>query len=154
MQHTLNILGLEIRREETRRGNRASVKWYERLLVDDEFFSRGYCLDFGELVKSLESDGEFYFLTCECGEPGCVGVTDGVIVRHSPGLVHWHVRFPKPERHLSFSVAQYREAVCTALTAADKAITGKGHVPIGPGFVSRDKFRSYVRRAERACLGS
>jgi len=151
MKPMLNILGLEIRREKTQRGNRASVNWYQRLLVDGESLSKGYCLDYGQLVESLEKDGEFYFLTCGCGEPGCAGIYHGIRVRHDVGLVFWHVHFPEPERHFCFSATQYREAVCTALTAADKVITGKGDVPIGPLWTSREKFRSLARKAERAC---
>lgn len=153
MQTSLNTLRLEVRRERTWRGKHSSVKWHERLLLDEALFNEGFAIDYEQLVKSADADGEFYILTCGCGEPACSGLSHGIEVHHAGGAVRWHVRQPGPERDYTFSGKQYRLAIFEGLTAARKLITGTGDVPIGPLGFSRNRFDACVKGAEAACLG-
>lgn len=51
-------------------------------------------LDFSSFVDSTKRDGEYFLVTCTCGEPGCAGIFDGVLVTHEGELVRWKVPNP------------------------------------------------------------
>lgn len=63
------------------------------------------------LAKSCQIDGEFYFFTCECGEPGCRGIRDAITVAHSPNNVTWTLRVGGQEQQFEFYPASYQNAV-------------------------------------------
>ena len=48
-------------------------------------------LDFSSFVDSTKSEGEFFLVTCSCGEPGCAGIFDGVLITHEGELIRWKV---------------------------------------------------------------
>ncbi len=41
------------------------------------------------LIKSLESDGEYYIFSCNCGVPKCSGWIHGIDVKHKENTVIW-----------------------------------------------------------------
>lgn len=63
------------------------------------------------LAKSCQIDGEFYFFTCECGEPGCAGIRDGVTVIHSSNKITWHLMNEGLNQQFEFDPASYQNAV-------------------------------------------
>ena len=68
-------------------------------------------VDIGELRKSMSSDGDFYIVTCSCGEPRCAGIREGIRVYRDTRNVHWVVRGFGATRALVFD----REAYATAI---------------------------------------
>ncbi len=66
-------------------------------------------------------------------------------------MVQWHVVFPEPERNFRFSAAQYRNAIYEGLNAADRTITGKGYIPIGPYDFTRKKLKECLCQAALTC---
>jgi hypothetical protein len=87
-----------------KRANPRSVRRSVMLRIDGEVLNVGYCLDETELRRSFESPGEYWFLTCSCGEPGCAGLFTPFQVEHlEDGIIHWHVTDPGPERDFYFS---------------------------------------------------
>lgn len=74
--------------------------------------------DLAALHASIASSGVYSILTCWCGEPGCAGIHHGIDVLHRDGLIHWHIREPRPRRHFQFDASAYRAAVEQALSEA------------------------------------
>lgn len=109
-----------------------------------------HCLDYIALVRSMCLDGEHFFFTCGCGEPGCSGIHTGVQIRHEDGLIHWHSTEPGPERTFVFAARQYRRAIWESLREAGKMITGGNKFPLGTMDLTRERFRRLATAAELA----
>jgi hypothetical protein len=68
-------------------------------------------VDLHSLASSLHGSGEYWIITCSCGDPGCSGITQGVSVFWDGSQVHWVILQPGPERALVFEGDAYREAI-------------------------------------------
>lgn len=87
-----------------KRANPRSVRRSVMLRIDGEVLNLGYVMCEDELVRSLEKPGDYWLLTCTCGEPGCAGLFSPFEVEHlDDGVIHWHVTDPGPERDFYFS---------------------------------------------------
>ena len=99
------------------------------------------------LVNSATLSGEFFIYTCDCGNPACQGIDDGVLVSHTTDTVKWRLsnpiswppEEPKPdwshEAEFTFSRENYLEQVSTALDHAKRLARGyrtKGALWAGP----------------------
>jgi hypothetical protein len=83
-----------------------------RVLIDGAVFEAGeYATSLAALRSSVERDGEHFIISCECGVPGCAGLSSGVSVARRGGHVEWAVRQPGPERAYRFDAAAYRAAI-------------------------------------------
>ncbi len=86
-----------------------------RLLVDGrplvDFDGHTLGVDVRQLRRSLHEDGELFIVTCACGDPGCAGIRQGIVVRRDARNVHWTVRGFGPTRTLSFERGAYFAAV-------------------------------------------
>jgi hypothetical protein len=51
-------------------------------------------VSYEQLVRSTEADGQYYIFTCQCGVPGCIGITAGITVNHTDTITHWHITDP------------------------------------------------------------
>jgi len=75
--------------------------WRVIVRVDDiplvDFAYYELAADLRELEKSAEGDGEFFILTCSCGEPRCAGIRQGIQVSHQRDRVTWVYRRPLPD---------------------------------------------------------
>ncbi len=67
---------------------------HQRIWIDGRPVEQGHPVDLISLVRSLYYPGEFYIFTCGCGNAGCAGIWDGVLVRHEPHIVRWRLRRP------------------------------------------------------------
>lgn len=93
------------------------------LLVDDNRFGEGVCIDPAQLRDSALGSGSFSLLTCGCGIPECAGIFEPVFVAHRADTVIWECSDefypsvnesePTQSRTLRyiFSRAQYVDAV-------------------------------------------
>ena len=114
------LFRLELRHTEKAASN--SV-WIEaRIGIDDEHCVYDYPVDLIELVDSLVRPGEFFVLTCQCGEPGCTGLFTGILVTHGTGRVRWTVVEPAPRRTLCFDRRQMVEAIWNWFSSANTRI--------------------------------
>lgn len=82
-----NQLSLRICSPETRPAS-LSIE----LLVDGKHLAPRSTIDLAELVKSVQTSGEHWIFTCECGTPLCAEITDPILVRHSPEAIEWHFK--------------------------------------------------------------
>jgi hypothetical protein len=55
------------------------------------FKQRGTTLSLPNLIASQSLDGEWYILTCTCGELWCHGINQSIFVRHENQSVYWTV---------------------------------------------------------------
>ena len=88
------------------------------------------------LVNSSAMSGEFFIYTCDCGNPACLGIDDGVMVSHTPDTVKWRLsnpiawppEEPRPdwahEAEFTFPKDEYLFQVATALDHAKRLARG------------------------------
>jgi hypothetical protein len=95
----MNKLSLHYQREQ----EPGQDEWYWRVIVkvDAEpvvdFRHYELAADLEELQKSAEGEGEFFIITCFCGEPQCAGIQEGIKVLHQGDHVTWVYRNPLPD---------------------------------------------------------
>lgn len=82
-----------------------------QLNINDIKISPDLAVNLFALAKSCQIDGEFYFFTCECGDPSCAGIRDGVTVIHSPNKITWSLQVEALEQQLEFDQVSYQNAV-------------------------------------------
>lgn len=99
------------------------------LWVNDECISEGVTVDLRELVASMEKSGQYDILTCSCGEPGCAGIWEGVVVIHWPEAIRWLIPEPivkplEPDDEEEKRIFRFKERCfrkpdyCAAITSA------------------------------------
>jgi len=93
------------------------------LMVDDREINEDFALDMRELVNSCRADGEYFILTCGCGEAGCAGVFEGIAVSHQNGEVVWVVPDPiKSTTSAKSDYVEYRFDRCSYIDAIRKGV--------------------------------
>ncbi|MCJ2163148.1 MULTISPECIES: hypothetical protein [unclassified Pseudodesulfovibrio] len=118
------------------------------LSVDGQYLHDvGVYVDPVDLVTSATMSGEFFIYTCDCGNPACQGIDEGVMVSHSKDAVTWRLRNPiswpsdearPPWEHdaeFIFPKNHYLQQVAMALDHAKrlaKGITLSGQLWVGP----------------------
>lgn len=114
-----------------------------KVVIDENTFEPDLTLDWRELFLSLRFSGEFFPLTCSCGEPGCAGVWEGIRIVHSPGMVVWDVNVPYSEPYdaaehepsvmrLQFRRDQYFSSIISGWLEARALSTTNPSCTIGP----------------------
>ena len=64
------------------------------VIVDGRSMLERFTLDLRELVASTHANGEYWIFTCGCGEPGCAGIGNPIVVQHGADMVYWLVPAP------------------------------------------------------------
>ena len=59
-----------------------------------------------QLAKSCQLAGEFFIVTCDCGEASCAGIDDGILVAHFNDRIEWQVPDPLSYRGKSNEEAE------------------------------------------------
>lgn len=119
------------------------------LSVDGQYIHDvGVYIDPVALAMSATMSGELFIFTCDCGNPACQGIDDGVLVSHSMDTVKWKTRNPiswtpgEPlpewagEVEYEFPKAQYVQTVSMALEHAKilaRQFNTPGSLWVGPG---------------------
>ncbi len=89
----MNTLLLPVRSR--RESSTAQPDFYVDLLVDQhlqiDVTHNEFAIDLSELARSVNQSGEFFVLTCSCGDPGCAGIQQGVHVSHTETYVQWEI---------------------------------------------------------------
>jgi hypothetical protein len=62
------------------------------LLLDPDL--ERYSIDILELIKSIESDGEYFIITCVCGDHGCAGIEKGIAIKRVENTIIWNIDYP------------------------------------------------------------
>ena len=105
---------------------------HPELLVDGQplvDFGR-YGLHLRELLESTRRDGEFFIVTCVCGDAGCAGIWRGIAVRWEGGCVRWVVAEPGPPRTLTFAGPAYRRAADAGVRELGRLTRRHGGRPV------------------------
>ena len=114
------------------------IKVDGQLLADFEC----YASDLAALMRSIESNGEFFILTCWCGIPECVGIKRGVKVRHENKVTYWQVQQPEPQRSFVFERAAYEQTIREVVKQGNRLIvylasSGSHRIEITPDLNKR-----------------
>ena len=96
-----------------------SKNLYAEIMIDDQLLVSlkrdELAIDLVELAKTIKQDGEFFIITCTCGNPGCAGITTGVNVHRDNETVHWQFKVRQADsknvRAVSFAQKDYATAV-------------------------------------------
>jgi hypothetical protein len=118
------------------------------LSVDGQFLhDPNVYVDPVDLVTSSTMSGEFFIYTCDCGDPSCLGIDDGVVVAHAGDTVTWRLRNPiswppddpmpdwAHDAEFTFSREQYVQQIALALDHAKRLTRGfsvTGTLWVGP----------------------
>lgn len=119
------------------------------LSVDGQYLHEdgGAYIDPAALVASAGAPGEHYIFTCNCGNPACLGIDEGVTVTHTATEVQWKLRQPiawpaeeslpdwTQDVTMVFDKESYVEAVDRALLHAKtlaRGWSGEGMLWLGP----------------------
>lgn len=119
------------------------------LSVDGQYLHEdgGAYIDPVALVMSAGMAGEHYIFTCNCGNPACLGIDEGVHVSHTATEIQWRLRQPiawpaedelpewTQDVTVVFDKENYVEAVQRALLHAKtlaKGWNGDGPLWVGP----------------------
>lgn len=90
----------------------------EAIMVDGLPISSGYHIDYFDLVSSAIEEGDYFILTCSCGDAGCAGLFTPIKIQHTPDTIIWHIAEPEPERTFVFFKPEYVAEVRRALGEA------------------------------------
>jgi len=101
-------------------------KYSEEVVVDGEIINNDYSINYSLLVKSAQEGGDFFILTCSCGDEGCAGLWEGdeFKVTHTDSTIKWHITKPEPERVFTFDKKQYITAIADLFNEANKVKSG------------------------------
>jgi hypothetical protein len=118
----------------------------QAVLINGENLAPKNPIDLCELAKSCQLPGEFYIVTCGCGDAGCAGIEDGIWVSHLSDSITWEVPEPisagglseedyeryhnkRTFRRFRFDPAAYLSAVQAGLREARHMLFGE-HQPV------------------------
>ncbi|MBG0791699.1 MAG: hypothetical protein H0S80_14505 [Desulfovibrionaceae bacterium] len=118
------------------------------LTVDGQYLHEiGVYIDPVDLIESASMSGEFFIYTCDCGNPACLGIDDGVMVSHTPETVVWRLKNPiswppdeprpdwEHDAEFVFTRENYLQELTIALDHAKRLTRGfrlSGNLWVGP----------------------
>jgi len=71
----------------------------------------GKCaVDLSHFERSMKSNGEFFIITCWCGDPACANIRQGVMVSHIDNKVIWKTNLHGQAFYFEFDKASYIDA--------------------------------------------
>jgi hypothetical protein len=114
----------------------------QAVLINGENIAPENPIDLRDLAKSCQLSGEFFIVTCQCGNADCAGIDDGIRVEHRPDRITWEIPDPLSFRNLtdeekkkhysnrtyrrfSFDPAAYLAAVQEGLREARRLLFGE-----------------------------
>jgi hypothetical protein len=92
----------------------------ETILIDGAPISTGFHIDYFDLASSARENGDYFILTCGCGDAGCAGLFEPIKVTHTSDTIAWHITEPEPKRDYIFRKPEYVAEVRRALEDAIK----------------------------------
>jgi hypothetical protein len=105
-------------------------------------------VDMAALAATLNGAGEYFVVTCECGDAGCAGIQRGVQVTESASEVSWVIqdwgRRERPEVEYRFDATQYRTEIQRALREFLKLMAGRNDLDTTP-YLTRDRMNAAVK---------
>ena len=81
-----------------------------------------FATDLPELIRSSERDGNYFILTCWCGDAGCAGLRHGISVHHGRGNIFWQLVEPEPKRRFVFTRTAYEQAIRECIKQGKRSI--------------------------------
>lgn len=73
----------------------------QAVYINGENLAPNNPIDLAQLCKSCQLSGEFFIVTCGCGDPGCAGIDDGIRVTHLDDRVVWDAPTPMSYRDMT-----------------------------------------------------
>jgi hypothetical protein len=85
-----------------------------------------------DLWESTKRDGEFFIITCLCGDAGCAGIQEGVHVSFDSEKVRWTVKGWGPTQTYIFEREAYVDAIEAGVEEL-RQMTAQHKLEIVPG---------------------
>jgi hypothetical protein len=88
-----------------------------KLLVDNEV--SGLAIDPIVLLKTIKEGGEYFIITCACGNSECAGINKGILVSHENNGVLWKIEEYNKTNitgQYYFELEPYKENILTGIT--------------------------------------
>jgi hypothetical protein len=86
--------------------------WVE-VLVDDKPLAdfNHYSINLVRLIESQSKPGDYFLITCTCGDPGCADIWKGVKVWRDEVSIHWAIHSFRPTQVFRFEREAYAYAI-------------------------------------------
>lgn len=114
----------------------------QSVFINGENLAPSYTIDWVDLAKSCQLSGEFFIVTCGCGQAACAGIYDGIRVTHLKDRIVWEIPEPisynglsdeegdrmeqnRVYKHFSFEPGAYLHAVQEGLRLAKGLLFGE-----------------------------
>jgi hypothetical protein len=81
-----------------------------------------YATDLAAIIQSSKQAGEYFILTCWCGNAGCAGLRHGIRVHHEHGNIFWQLVEPAPKRRFVFEHNAYEQAIRECIRQGKRSI--------------------------------
>lgn len=81
-----------------------------------------YATDLPELIRSSERAGDYFIVTCWCGQAECAGIRQAIQVRYDHGNIFWQVVEPAPKRRFVFEQSAYTQAIRDCIKQGKRSI--------------------------------
>jgi hypothetical protein len=102
-----------------------------KLIADSE--KEWLTIDLLELEKTIKSDGEYFIITCICGNPDCAGITQVIKVWRDTTTIHWKDFSHYPEKqYYRFDFEDYKHQINNALKQLSKLIKANPEIETTP----------------------
>mgnify|MGYP003972694647 FL=1 len=120
----------------------------EEILVDGEVVNSGLTIDFYSLVSSAQGWGDFFILTCSCGEASCIGLSEDDKIKgtQTDSTIKWHITEPKPERTFVFEKKQYISAILEFFNTINGTNSKNAYTLIGTFGYDEDRFNADFKK--------
>jgi hypothetical protein len=104
--------------------------------------------DLTEVAATLDGAGEYFIVTCLCGDAGCAGIQTGISVTMNTQGIGWVVQDwggrDRPIEEYRFDPAQYRGEIQRALQAFLELMASRGDLDTTP-YLARDDMNAALK---------
>ncbi|MDP3333209.1 MAG: hypothetical protein Q8S55_14725 [Methylococcaceae bacterium] len=119
MTHTLKLkkprydrfeLKVELRESYQPHVDKAVYLITQSIFVNGKNLAPNNPVDWRALVQSCQLSGEFFIVTCGCGNAACAGMDEGIRVSHVDDEIVWEIPNPLSSNYQNMSDSEYEEA--------------------------------------------
>jgi hypothetical protein len=89
-------------------------------------------ISFHNLLDSANGSGDYFIITCACGDPGCAGIAEGIHVTHHPTNIQWVIRGHGTTKVFYFARDHYHTAIEQGVVQFRRMVKQHGDLDVVP----------------------